>query len=281
MAGEHPSASGPRRSPRRSRRATTAFALLGSLGLHALALFALRHRAELPFAAPRLNLRGLEPVVESPGEPLPSAGTSAGTSADVRELLHAPDTWTAVMPERLDTPLPEPQLVEATDRSDAEPAREPVVTAPAFALADAAPALDFRRAPRRPRVAAPAASMSELTAESVPVGEEAPDVAAAVPSEARDVSGQVAPRALPENTPPDYPEASRRARETGRVVIHALVDETGAVRDVSVSSSSGFPDLDAAAVDAVRSWRFLPATADGIPVAGELDLPFDFVLRER
>ena len=44
--------------------------------------------------------------------------------------------------------------------------------------------------------------------------------------------------------------------------------EDGRVGEAEVSKSSGFPRLDVAAVkNAKRSWKFLPATENGKPVA--------------
>jgi protein TonB len=59
---------------------------------------------------------------------------------------------------------------------------------------------------------------------------------------------------------PIYPATSRRLGEEGVVRLKVLVDERGRPHDVVVASSSGFPRLDQAAVDAVRRWRFEPAT---------------------
>ena len=37
-------------------------------------------------------------------------------------------------------------------------------------------------------------------------------------------------------------------------------------------------DLDRAAIDAARRWRFNPEVRDGVPVAGRVRVPVDFVL---
>ena len=42
---------------------------------------------------------------------------------------------------------------------------------------------------------------------------------------------------------------------------------------------SGHAELDAAALGAVRTARFAPATAEGVSVSGRLRLTFDFRLR--
>jgi protein TonB len=59
---------------------------------------------------------------------------------------------------------------------------------------------------------------------------------------------------------PTYPSASRRAGEEGTVRLKVLVDERGRPQQVQVSQGSGFERLDAAAIEAVKKWRFVAAT---------------------
>jgi protein TonB len=61
------------------------------------------------------------------------------------------------------------------------------------------------------------------------------------------------------------PEAVLGAPE-GRVRLRLLVRADGTVGSVEVLVSSGFPELDRAAQDALRRWRFEPATRDGVPI---------------
>ena len=69
-------------------------------------------------------------------------------------------------------------------------------------------------------------------------------------------------------TQPEYPPSSIRQGEVGTVTLLIYVLPNGRVADAKVSRSSGFTRLDAAAVrEAKRSWRFVPATSDGTPVA--------------
>lgn len=78
-----------------------------------------------------------------------------------------------------------------------------------------------------------------------------------------------APRSNPRRplTQPEYPPSSRRAGETGTVILEVYVLENGRAGDVRVKKSSGYPKLDEAAVREVkRSWRLLPGTEGGKPV---------------
>lgn len=65
--------------------------------------------------------------------------------------------------------------------------------------------------------------------------------------------------------PPVYTEEARRARVQGTVITEAIIDERGDV--VNVRVLKGLPmGLDQAAADAVRTWKFKPATLEGKPV---------------
>lgn len=81
------------------------------------------------------------------------------------------------------------------------------------------------------------------------------------------------------NAPPRYPAAARRRGQEGRVVLLVEVGADGGAGGVAVDRSSGFSLLDAAAVAAVRRWRFTPALSDGVPVAGRIAVPVIFALR--
>lgn len=78
---------------------------------------------------------------------------------------------------------------------------------------------------------------------------------------------------------PVYPRAARRKGHEGSVTVEVNVAEDGGIVRAEVVASSGFPELDAAAVSAVRTARFAPATEDGVRVRGLLRLTFDFRLR--
>ena len=62
---------------------------------------------------------------------------------------------------------------------------------------------------------------------------------------------------------PAYPETLRQQRIEGRVAVRMLVLEDGSVGDANVVSSSGYGEMDEAALDAVRQWQFVPARQEG------------------
>jgi protein TonB len=53
----------------------------------------------------------------------------------------------------------------------------------------------------------------------------------------------------------------------------------GRIGDVLIEKTAGHPDLDEAAADAVRRWRFEPARRGSEPVAMWVLLPVEFRLR--
>ena len=64
---------------------------------------------------------------------------------------------------------------------------------------------------------------------------------------------------------PVYPEAARRARIQGVVVLECTIGKDGRVQNVKVLR--GLPlGLTETAVDAVNKWRFEPSTLNGKPV---------------
>jgi len=51
------------------------------------------------------------------------------------------------------------------------------------------------------------------------------------------------------------------------------------VSRVDVIASSGSPALDRAAAEAVKRWRFAPATRDGVPIDAYVTLRIRYVVR--
>lgn len=58
---------------------------------------------------------------------------------------------------------------------------------------------------------------------------------------------------------PKYPASARNASIEGLVKIKMLITHEGKVTEASIVESSGHPEMDANALDAVYKWRFSPA----------------------
>jgi TonB family protein len=84
------------------------------------------------------------------------------------------------------------------------------------------------------------------------------------------------PVLLPGNRTPEYPKMSLRLGEAGRVTVQVKILKDGTAGAVEVASSSGFPRLDSVAVNAVRQWKFKPATKNGVPVEKIMELQIGF-----
>ena len=78
---------------------------------------------------------------------------------------------------------------------------------------------------------------------------------------------------------PVYPRWARRKGHEGDVTVEVSVAEDGGIAHAAVVTSSGYAELDEAALAAVRSARFTPASEDGVSVRGELRLTFAFRLK--
>jgi protein TonB len=81
------------------------------------------------------------------------------------------------------------------------------------------------------------------------------------------------------NPSPDYPLASRRRGEEGKVLLRVLVSAEGGAEQVEIDKSSGFARLDQAAKAAVKNWLFVPARLGNAPVHAWVIVPIVFTLK--
>lgn len=76
---------------------------------------------------------------------------------------------------------------------------------------------------------------------------------------------------------PRYPEAAKRARVEGTVVLVATISESGSVEDLCVSQ--GPEMLRQAAFDAVKTWKYKPFEVHGHPVEVKTQVNAVFALQ--
>lgn len=76
--------------------------------------------------------------------------------------------------------------------------------------------------------------------------------------------------------PPEYPMALACDGIGGKVVLWLTIGTDGSVTGVQTRESSGQPAFDAAALEAVRDWRFRAATRNGQPVEKQILVPMTF-----
>jgi protein TonB len=138
---------------------------------------------------------------------------------------------------------------------------------PAAAPAKVRPALQ----PVRSAVAEQPATATEVSADAVAESIAAQPVSAAAGSGRPSAAGAAAAANVPaggktiaaprllQKKEPGYPEDARRAGVEGTVALRIEIKEDGQPGEIAVVRSSGLASLDAAAMEAVRSWRFVPA----------------------
>ncbi len=184
--------------------------------------------------------------------PLPVSDTAVEVSLVANaapEPLPAPEP----PPEQISPPEPPPPKTDPLP----EPTREP---APQIT-----PKPEPQREPSKPRA-------RTAPANATPAGTAAPPP----PSKAAPATG-ARPRFNPK---PAYPVEARQLRQQGRTIVAVQVSADGRAASVSLARSSGFPLLDAAAVEGVRRWSFVPAQAAGLAIPSRVEVPVVFALSQ-
>jgi len=236
-------------------RPVFAVSLIASVAVHALILRALPPLERLP-AVPAPPL---EVVLVQPPVPLPAAAM--------------PETETRVV-TRHERASPRPRRRVTQPKTDEHTARapEPLPAAPVPPIVTA-PDIDSAPVPAQ-------------SASAVPARPGRPSNTETTPAEAR-FSPRPAPAIAPSfsaaylrNPPPRYPPIARRNGEQGTVTLRVLVTRTGEPGSVTLEKTSGSAILDAAALETVKQWRFVPAQQDGEPVDASVLVPIVFRLRE-
>jgi protein TonB len=176
-------------------------------------------------------------------------------------------------------PIPEPPAPQALQAPPPvsppapPPPLPPMPEAPAVAALAELP-VPPPLPPPPPRPAAPRATPSPPVSEAPvvrPLLSETLAAAMAAPP-GTGTEGELTPvREVPgiRNPPPVYPEAARQRGQQGAVGVRLRIDEDGSVLRLEVIESSGHPLLDQAVIEALRRWRFAPATQGGRPVAAD------------
>lgn len=76
-----------------------------------------------------------------------------------------------------------------------------------------------------------------------------------------------------------YPQVALINHQQGTVVLRLLVLKSGMVGNVSVVKTSGYIQLDAAALVQAGFWRYLPAVRNGQPVEAQVTVAIRFLLK--
>jgi protein TonB len=78
------------------------------------------------------------------------------------------------------------------------------------------------------------------------------------------------------NPAPEYPAIALQRRWEGTVLLNVHVLANGSAREVTVIASSGHDSLDAAAMQAVADWHFVPAHRAGQAIDAWVKVPLIF-----
>ncbi|MDA0206179.1 MAG: energy transducer TonB [Acidobacteria bacterium] len=90
------------------------------------------------------------------------------------------------------------------------------------------------------------------------------------------VGGTVQAARIVRRVQPIYPPLARTARISGIVRLQAIIAADGTIAELNVIS--GHPMLIAAAVDAVKQWRYRPTVLNGKPVPVNTQIDVNFTL---
>ena len=183
----------------------------------------------------------------APPEPLPV--TQQATS-NVRQRTARQETRPKPVERTSLQPATSPRAIAAPEAADVTP---PVPSPPVSTSADAANL---------------AASASSPSAPSTSAARDA-QPASALPRFDADYL---------RNPAPAYPPLSRRLREQGKVLLRVVVRADGLPDCVELRRSSGSARLDEAALEAVRTWRFVPARNGETPITATVIVPIVFSL---
>jgi protein TonB len=96
----------------------------------------------------------------------------------------------------------------------------------------------------------------------------------AAPEAPLPLGGDVRAAKLISSVSPAYPAMAKTEHVAGDVKIDALIDVNGRVTTMKVLSGPAL--LQRAATDALRQWKYQPATLDGKPVAMHLTVTLQF-----
>jgi TonB family protein len=121
---------------------------------------------------------------------------------------------------------------------------------------------------------APSNQPSGASTESQPQAQEGP---AGDDVRTYDVGGNVIPPVPVYNPNPPYTDSARNAKYSGVVMLLLTVDAQGNVVGAQVIKAAGY-GLDESALNTVRTWKFKPATKDGVPVRARVSVEVSFKL---
>ena len=246
---------------------------LHALGFFLLGFFLTARQAEA--TPPILDVSSVELTLADspdPGEPPPSAASEAADENPTPPEPEPPKPLPPPDPVVVQAPTPSAVVIpKLPDPPDIPPPELPDIPPPEL--------------PPLPS-AAEKAPAKESPAQAHRQGN--PSAASAASSSARNGRGDagatgaiVAPVSRDRVIKPHYPQGARRRGEEGTVVLDVRVGTDGMPSSVALVKSSGYAELDAAALRAAQKSRFRPGTRNHVPVEATARLPITFRLTDE
>ena len=199
--------------------------------------------------------------------------TSQPTSVEKEKPSVSPAVETQKIPSTRETSKP-PAAASTTAGKAAEPVEETRKTS--FSqLRLAAPKVNGSKSALVPAETEPGIALDNNAASSALNGGMASSHRG--PTAPVPVGGEVKSVQLISSVQPVYPQMARSQRVSGDVKIDALIDENGRVTGMKVVSGPVL--LHQAAMDALRQWKYRPATLDGKAVSMHLVVTIQFRLQ--
>ncbi len=106
-----------------------------------------------------------------------------------------------------------------------------------------------------------------------------PGVSSGPPNRIR-IGGNVQATKLISQVKPIYPETAQRQGIEGTVLLHAVIAADGSLLSLGVTNTLADPELAAAAMDAVKQWRYQPTLLNGQPVEVVTTISVNFRLQK-
>lgn len=158
---------------------------------------------------------------------------------------------------------------------------EPAALRPAAAV-NPRRRIESKQAEVLPRAVLPASATTEAAATLAATSTESPRVVAETKASPAAAEAPATPplfnAAYLRNPAPLYPAIARRSGDQGKVMLKVLVSAEGTALRVELDQSSNSKSLDAAALEAVKGWRFVPARRGAQNIEAWVRVPVVFKL---
>ena len=212
--------------------------------------------------------------------PKPVIGTQEPPSAEI-EITEEQIPAESTPVKKVEQPIkeqPQPEQVKEPEKAVPDPLLAPVRQSTPSPTPLPTPQATSQATPQAKSSSTPnPRSSPPLKASNEGVG----NAVAAVTRSTRSTSQDRTHASWRNRVTPSYPPSALAARKLGRVLVTVQINALGQATAASVSSSSGNPVLDSAAVRAARQSTYFPKCLLGVPLPDTVVIPYNFDIRGR